>query len=104
MQPLKEYYNKENITITFEPERQGYWLKLNNDSYFLQEDVFNDISREKGDNLINKLKSVDPLIIESLKNQKIFLSKLETAFLRTNQTNKKEMENSKIEYYSPYEN
>lgn len=95
MGKIKALYNKEKISISFNAERQGYWLGIENSNYFIDMRVYDDIQRYKGLHLINRLNSYDERIFQSLKENQIFPEKLENAFSTVREIEQKEFEEFK---------
>lgn len=85
MNQLKVYYEKEPIKITFEPDRQGYWISLQNveqtySNYFIDSRAFEDVLNTEGTiRRLSKLRTLDNLIFSSLGRNHILPSTLSKA-------------------------
>jgi len=95
MEGVKEYYRGNNLSISFEAKKDGYWLSIGDSNYFMDTRVYRDISRYKGLTLLDRLKSYNEMIYISLRDNKIFPPKLEEAFSVVKQIEDKELEEFK---------
>ncbi|KHO54926.1 MAG: hypothetical protein QT10_C0009G0008 [archaeon GW2011_AR19] len=95
MGEIKKLYNKDEISISFDAKRQGYWLGIVNLNYFIDVRVYQDIGRFAGLTLVNRLNSYDERIFQSLKENKIFRPKLEDAFSAVRAIEQREFEQFK---------
>lgn len=83
------------MSISFDAKRNGYWLSIKDLKYFIDSRVYEDISRYTGLTLLDRIIAYDDRIYESLKNNKITLTKLEKAFSFIKQIEEKEFEEFK---------
>ena len=100
MNEPKEYYNEGNLKITYEPERDGYWLNIKHrdDSegkYFIDNDVFQDILNSGPLEKLLKLDVLNPLIQISINKSKISATTLCHALKEIKEREQKEFEDFK---------
>ena len=89
---LKEYYNEGNLSFYFDFKKEGYWMGIGEEKYFIDQESFNDFAKSKGLNLLDKLETYNLMIFHSLKNNKISSSGLENAFSKVKEIEQKEFE------------
>lgn len=71
MNPPKFYYQDSNLSVIFEPTRQGYWLRIGGDplnytTHFIDERAFQDVLKSDAQGKLEKLDTLDELIPFSL--------------------------------------
>ena len=89
---FEKYYEDGKLVFSLDIERGGYLLEIGEFGYFIDSLSYQSFKNSKGLNLIDKLKSYNSNIIESLEIEKVLPSKLEDAFICADKKIKKEFE------------
>lgn len=77
---IVEYYGGERIRISFDKKKDGYWLSIGENNFFMDERTYSDVSREKGVKLIDKIGQYNYMIVRALVKETVKASNLEKAF------------------------
>lgn len=89
---LIEYFKTEDISINYDRERDGYWLSLQTEDYFVDLRAFRDFQRDKGISLFNKLVTYNSDIPFSLGRNGVSIKSLEYALSEVKRKEDSELE------------